>query len=69
MILNEKTFQKIYGKGEKTDTPLSFVVPGCASFLADIVCVCLFLLIFEDWFRQNIVYVPHGGRAFTIHGE
>ena len=25
--------------------------------------MCLFLLIFEDWFRQNIVYVPHGGRG------
>ena len=44
MILNEKTFQKIYGnsKGEKTDNRCLFCCPGLREFSGGYcVCVCV----------------------------
>ena len=50
MFSNENTFQKIYGKRENR---CLFCCPGLRPFSGGY-CVCLFLLIFEGWFRQNI---------------
>lgn len=51
MILNEKTFQKYMVKIKKLTQRCLFCCPGLR---AGGYCMCLFLLILECWFGQNI---------------